>query len=310
MAAVVEIVAELRTVSPTSPPWGCRPPGSCRADRRHVLFAPHLSGATSRSPTCSPAGSGLPVVIENDANAAAWAEFRFGAGQRRRRPADGRDRHRRRWRARPRRRALPGRARRRCRDRAHQLRPRRAALSLRSRGAASSSTPRKRSPTTRPARPLRRRGRPGCWPAAGGDRRGGHRSDGDRPRPGGRRRCDGALGRSGRDLGPGIASLVAVLDPSLVVLGGGVSEAGELLRLPSRGALADHITGGTNRPGPRVMIAALGNEAALVGVGRPRPQGHPGATDRAQRHSVRVQVAPLRWRATTSTGASPGLSEE
>lgn len=80
----------------------------------------------------------------------------------------------------------------------------------------------------------------------------------------------------GRDLGAGIASLVAVLDPSLVVLGGGVSEAGELLRAPVERGLAEQITGGSRRPWPRVVVAGLGNGAALVGAadlarsGRPR----------------------------------------
>ena len=74
------------------------------------------------------------------------------------------------------------------------------------------------------------------------------------------------LAALGRDLGLGIASLVAVLDPRLVVLGGGVSEAGELLRGPVEQALSEQITGGTHRPAPGVVVAALGNEAALVGV--------------------------------------------
>ncbi|WP_229053568.1 ROK family protein [Aeromicrobium sp. Leaf350] len=88
--------------------------------------------------------------------------------------------------------------------------------------------------------------------------------------------CD-LLAEFGRDLGEGIATLVAVLDPEVVVIGGGVAEAGDLLLDPVREGLAASITGGTDRPGPRVVAAELGNEAGLVGasdlagipVGRP-----------------------------------------
>src|SRR5262249_6391034 len=46
-----------------------------------VLFAPHLSWRDQPLREARAAGLGLPVVVENDANAAAWAEWRFGAGQ-------------------------------------------------------------------------------------------------------------------------------------------------------------------------------------------------------------------------------------
>ncbi|GAA1733401.1 ROK family protein [Aeromicrobium alkaliterrae] len=77
--------------------------------------------------------------------------------------------------------------------------------------------------------------------------------------------CD-LLAEFGRDLGEGIATLVAVLDPEVVVIGGGVAEAGDALLDPVREGLASAITGGTNRPGPRVVAAELGNEAGLVGA--------------------------------------------
>lgn len=77
--------------------------------------------------------------------------------------------------------------------------------------------------------------------------------------------CD-LLAEFGRDLGEGIATLVAVLDPEVVVIGGGVAEAGDALLDPVREGLASAITGGTNRPGPRVVAADLGNEAGLVGA--------------------------------------------
>ena len=70
----------------------------------------------------------------------------------------------------------------------------------------------------------------------------------------------------GRWLGEGIASLAAVLDPSVVVLGGGVSEAGELLLAPTREAYRAHLTGRRFRPELEIRLATLGNEAGLIGA--------------------------------------------
>lgn len=70
----------------------------------------------------------------------------------------------------------------------------------------------------------------------------------------------------GRDLGEGIASMCSVLDPDLVVVGGGVATAGDILLTPLREVLAASITGGGSRPIPRVVAAALGNDAGIVGA--------------------------------------------
>lgn len=67
-------------------------------------------------------------------------------------------------------------------------------------------------------------------------------------------------------LGNGISSLVSVLDPSLVLLGGGVSHAGDLLLEPTAAALDREITGRGRRPVPELAIAALGNDAGLIGA--------------------------------------------
>jgi glucokinase len=67
-------------------------------------------------------------------------------------------------------------------------------------------------------------------------------------------------------LGLGIASLVAVLDPSVVVVGGGLSAAGELLLAPTRTAFVDHLTARGHRPEPDVVLAALGPDAGLIGA--------------------------------------------
>ncbi|MGA9747042.1 MAG: ROK family glucokinase, partial [Nocardioides sp.] len=52
----------------------------------------------------------------------------------------------------------------------------------------------------------------------------------------------------GRWLGEGIASLTAVLDPSVVVIGGGVSEAGPLLLDPIREHFRANLTASAHRP--------------------------------------------------------------
>lgn len=72
--------------------------------------------------------------------------------------------------------------------------------------------------------------------------------------------------RLAEPLGMGIASLVAVLDPSVVVLGGGVSEAGELLLGPTRPALERQLSGRDHRPAPELRLAELGNDAGLIGA--------------------------------------------
>jgi glucokinase len=70
----------------------------------------------------------------------------------------------------------------------------------------------------------------------------------------------------GRWLGQGIASLAAVLDPSVFVIGGGVSEAGDLLLRPAQEAFAANLTGRGFRPAAPIRIAALGPDAGLVGA--------------------------------------------
>lgn len=67
-------------------------------------------------------------------------------------------------------------------------------------------------------------------------------------------------------LGAGIASLCAVIDPSCVVLGGGVIDAGELFLGPTRDAALRLIPFSSKHPYPEIVAAVLGNHAGLVGV--------------------------------------------
>ncbi len=74
------------------------------------------------------------------------------------------------------------------------------------------------------------------------------------------------LAELGRWLGEGIASLTEILDPGVVVIGGGVSEAGDLLLEPMRTAFAGQLVGRGFRPIPEIRKARLGNKAGLIGA--------------------------------------------
>jgi glucokinase len=67
-------------------------------------------------------------------------------------------------------------------------------------------------------------------------------------------------------LGAGIASLCAVIDPSCIVLGGGVIDAGEIFLGPTREAALRLIPFTGKHPYPEIVAAELGNHAGLVGV--------------------------------------------
>lgn len=74
------------------------------------------------------------------------------------------------------------------------------------------------------------------------------------------------LAEAGRWLGVGLADLTAALDPGTIVIGGGVSEAGDLLLAPAREVLAETLVGRGHRPVPPVRAAALGSLAGLIGA--------------------------------------------
>jgi glucokinase len=75
-----------------------------------------------------------------------------------------------------------------------------------------------------------------------------------------------ALAAVGDWLGVGTANLVAAFDPELVVVGGGLSAAGDLLLEPARSALVRSLVGAGHRVVPPIVPAALGPEAGLVGA--------------------------------------------
>jgi glucokinase len=64
----------------------------------------------------------------------------------------------------------------------------------------------------------------------------------------------------------GVANLVNILDPEVVVIGGGVGEVGELLLEPVREHYLDSVLGPTSRPDVRIVSAELGDRAGAVGA--------------------------------------------
>ncbi len=75
-----------------------------------------------------------------------------------------------------------------------------------------------------------------------------------------------ALRELGSWLGQACASLSAILDPQLFVIGGGVAVAGDLLLDPIREAFLSHLPARGYHPEPEFTIAQLVNDAGVVGA--------------------------------------------
>jgi glucokinase len=125
-------------------------------------------------------------------------------------------------------------------------------------------------------------------------------------------RCFGIVGSW---LGQGLADLAAILDPGCFVIGGGVSEAGDLLIGPARAAYDKGLTGARYRPRADVRLAALGADAGIVGAadlaragpralpGRRSPAGVPGRVRRPVfPRCVRQRVFPAPHTTAPSSG--------
>jgi glucokinase len=74
------------------------------------------------------------------------------------------------------------------------------------------------------------------------------------------------LAELGRWIGEGSASVAALLDPAMVVIGGGVSAAGDLLLAPARRGFLDQLSARGHRPEAVFALAAMGNDAGIVGA--------------------------------------------
>lgn len=70
----------------------------------------------------------------------------------------------------------------------------------------------------------------------------------------------------GEWLGRGLAMVQDILDPELIVLGGGVSADADLFLDTARAEMAKNIVGQGRRPLARVIPAELGGDAGMIGV--------------------------------------------
>ena len=242
-----------------------------------MLFAPHLSWRNEPLREAISSRLRLPVVVENDANAAVWAEWRFGAGrgeshlvcvnlgtgiggamivngtlQRGRFGVAGEFGHMQ---------VVPDGRRCECGNRGcwEQYASGNVLVREARELAAANSPVAHRDPGAR----RRRRG--------GDHRTADHRGraqDGD---PAARELFE----EVGNWLGVGMANLAAALDPGTFVIGGGLSEAGDLLIGPARDSFRRSLTGRRFRPEATIVQAQLGNAAGLVGRRGPGPAVRP-----------------------------------
>jgi glucokinase len=266
LEGIADAVRELRSTHEITA-VGIGAAGFVDASRSTVLFAPNLAWRDEDLRTALSGQLGVPVVVENDANAAAWAESRFGAG--------------------------------RDHDDVAVV-----TIGTGIGGGLVNSGRLVRGGYGVAAEighitmvPYGRRcgcGLQGCWEqygsgralvteareiarhspafasgllaAAGGDP---EAIVGEMVTEAAQNGDVGALhcfDEIGRWIGLGLAQLAAVLDPSLFVIGGGVSAAGEVLRGRVESVFRGNLTGRGHRPVAEVRLAEMGWEAGMVGA--------------------------------------------
>ena len=264
-AAVVKMVEELRSGEQVSA-VGVAAAGFIDAKQSVVYYAPNLSWRNEPLKEKLEAELGLPVVIENDANAAGWAEYRFGAGAGYHhmmmltigtgvggaivangelfRGGFGIGAELGHMNFVPKGR-LCGCGQHGCLE---QYGSGTALLNSAKELVASGSEEAKRLKELSDS-----------VPELTGNEVYKAIQEGD---PGALR----LLTELGSNLGLAVASLVAVLDPEIVVIGGGVSAAGELLLEPIRAAYLEHLPARGFRPELKIVGAQLHNDAGVVGA--------------------------------------------
>lgn len=67
-------------------------------------------------------------------------------------------------------------------------------------------------------------------------------------------------------LAQAMGTIVAVLDPQVFVIGGGLSEAGDLILDPIREALSSQLPAKGYRPEPKIVAAKFTNQAGVIGA--------------------------------------------
>lgn len=264
--AIAELVAELRTEHAVTA-VGVGAPCFVSTDRDYIMFTANLPMRDVRLGHELSQRTGLPTVIENDANAATWAEFTYGAGREVSDivmitlgtgigggiVANG---------------ELVRGAHGVAAEVGHiEVVPggRRCGCGLDGCWEAHASG----SGFVRTARELA-----AAQPAAAtrllalGDGtpegiQGLHVTDAARA---GDPIALAAFARTGELIGRGLAILGTILDPAMYVIGGGLSEASDLFMEQVRATYAQHISARSHRPAAEFRIATLGNAAGIVGA--------------------------------------------
>ena len=67
-------------------------------------------------------------------------------------------------------------------------------------------------------------------------------------------------------LGRAIASYTLILDPAAIIIGGGVIDAGELFLAPVRDSINKYMPFADSHPAPKIIAAKFGNNAGLIGA--------------------------------------------
>jgi glucokinase len=264
---IAEVVADLVAAHPGVEAVGVGAAGWIDSARSTVMFAPNVAWRNEPLRDRIADKVGLPVVVENDANAAAWAEYRFGAARgvsdvllitvgtgigggiiaagelfrgaygvaaefgHVRVVPDG----------------LPcGCGRRGCFEQYCSGR----ALVREARALAEADPHRA----------------PRLLALAGGDPDGIGGPHVTQAAGEGDPAALEAFSVIGRWLGQGLADLVSIWDPGLIVVGGGVAESDDLLLAPTREAYVTALGPRVRGPVAEIHVAEMGNTAGLIGA--------------------------------------------
>jgi glucokinase len=74
------------------------------------------------------------------------------------------------------------------------------------------------------------------------------------------------VNQAGGYLGQAMGSITAAIDPQIYVIGGGLSEAGELILAPIREAFLKELPARGFRPEAQVVAATFSNQAGVIGA--------------------------------------------
>src|SRR3972149_9675505 len=75
-----------------------------------------------------------------------------------------------------------------------------------------------------------------------------------------------ACARAGRYLGMAVANYLALFDPSIIILGGGVTQVGDLLIEPLKESLKQRVLHPRYLEDLVITMASLGDNAGLLGA--------------------------------------------